>query len=377
MKSNSQTELTSGFTHYKLGGKREKIIFKTVGFHEVVPWRDNVRETEPVLINFDAKKETFLKQLDKYPALKNNAVRLKKSIREFHQTHHILVQENDKNKFISYEGNSRACALRMLREENPNEFRFINIAIVPKHVKPEHIVKFVEHIHMTKSFLPKDWSLTNRAKRAAEVLKKKGKSGLKKLVKEDKDNALEEGRKAESSSDFLHNALAYKLLCLDKKIKNKYNSEEKTVEPISWYIIFAKKEKVLPGISNPRSPNFIKMSASIEAAKNSGMKALDLRPYITIIENLKLSVIKKAGREGNFETVLNKISQRKIKKEKNQKTPTNEQKNRLIGNLKKAKDLIHKSMENLKKLADKKKKNYAKDLLRSISSLVEQCIKIK
>jgi hypothetical protein len=369
-------EQTSGFTHYKLGGQREKIIFKTVGFDEIVPWRDNVRESEPVTIKFDAKKEAFLKQLEKYPALKNNALRLKRSLRQFLQTHHILVQENNQKKYISYEGNSRACALRMLKEENPNEFRFINIAIVPKHVKAKHIVQFVEHIHMTKSFLPKDWSLTNRAKKAFLTLKEEGNSGLKKLAKEDKDNAIEEGRKAESSADFYHNAVAHNLSQLDLNNKSK-TKLEKTSEAISWYIIFAKKEKLFPGLQNCKSQSFKKISAAIEAAVKSGMKALDLRKYVILIPGLKLSVIKKAGREGNFEEILENADKKSIKKGKSQNAPKKERKNRLIGNLKKAKDLIHQSMEHLKKLTDKDKKNYAKDFLRSILSLVGECIKIK
>ena len=107
------------------------------------------------------------------------------------------------------------------------------------------------------------------------------------------------------------------------------------------------------------------------------MKALDLRKYVILIPGLKLSVIKKAGREGNFEEILENADKKSIKKGKAQNAPKKERKNRLIGNLKKAKDLIHRSMEHLKKLTDKDKKNYAKDFLRSILSLVGECIKIK
>jgi hypothetical protein len=377
MKKNIKTisNSTDGFCMMKFGGVRHRVLYRSVGFNDIAVWKENIRELEPVVLDLNAPKEKFFKQLERYPEIKENAERLKPSIAKYMQANHVLVQQNKDGRYVAYEGNSRSVAIRILREENPAEYQHINVGVVPKEVKLVDIMDYVNHIHLSGSFKPKPWKLLNRAKLWKERLENEGRKALKNIVLEEKQKAVEDGEKPSSPAHIQHHADAYTLFEEHKKKEKKLVTEEdlrNESASISHYLIFAEKQKNIPNLLSNNSKNQRKVFATIQAAKESGMGAFDLRKHVLKVKNLSVGAIRKAGKEKSLHKLFNSEEAPSRKDKDSEKRQPLERRDHLVGKLLKAKKFVHEGIGKLKTNQLDQKNRKAKDILIAIQTILNK-----
>lgn len=366
---------TEGYTHLILDGKPEKITFASADFEKITLWRQNARASRDVFLDLTDDKETFIKELVKYPELKNNAERLLKSILEYGVRDHIYCKLSKNNLLTAYEGNSRSIALRLAYFKNPNFFSHVPVAIVPTHV-PDHVVlDFVRHIHMDESSRMHNWDRINRAREWERTINREGKPAAIKLAKVANQIAESEDLEGKTltTKSVIHEVNAYKLWKLRAKklgILEENWKDDPRSGSFSNHVSIVTKANKIPRLFNKESDNFKKADFVLETGtktETTGLSPQLFRKRPELIVNHTLSQMKKAAVNKNLGDLFQeeRVSKLKSKPSESKKRAT------VFGSLKRAKKLIDLAIQQMRKTdLTVNKINEGKDYLKNIRAII-------
>jgi hypothetical protein len=366
---------TDGYHTIILDGTPEKITFTSAEFKQITLWRQNARASRDVLLNLTDDKETFVKELEKYPELKRNAERLLKSILEYGVKDHIFCKSSKDNLLTAYEGNSRSIALRLAYFKNPNFFSRLPVAIVPTHVSDQAVLDLVRHIHMDESASMRNWNRINKAREWENTISREGKKAANKLAKTANQNTenddLED--KSYTSKSVLQEVEGYKLWKLRAKKRSiqveDWKKDSRSGSFSNHVSIVAKSNKI-PGLFSKNSQNFKKVDLILEKGtkgETTGLSPQDLRKRAEIITNLTFTQIKEAADEKKLGELFKekRITRSQLKSTDSRKRVT------VFGSLMRAKRLIDDAIQQMRKSDLKQNRiNEGKDYLKNIREII-------